>query len=175
MEALQQLIQELKSQSFFVDGEICVIGCSTSEVLGDQIGTTGSMDVAKSIFDALSEIAEETGVSFAFQGCEHINRAITIEKKDFDPYVMNEVSVVPDVHAGGSLATYAYRHMEHPMVVEHITANKGIDIGQTLIGMHLKHVAVPVRTSVKKIGEAVVTIATSRPKKIGGERAKYEL
>ena len=86
---------------------------------------------------------------------------------------MEEVTVVPDVHAGGSLATYAYRHMQDPIVVEHITVPKGIDIGQTLIGMHVKQ-CVPVRTTVDKIGEAVVTIATSRPKKIGGERAKYE-
>ncbi|PTG16938.1 TIGR01440 family protein [Staphylococcus chromogenes] len=175
MKGLKQLLEELKSQSFFVDGEICVIGCSTSEVLGDKIGTTGSLDIAKDIFEALDEISAETGVSFAYQGCEHINRALTIERKDFDPYQMAEVTVVPDVHAGGSLSTYAYRHLKDPIVVEHITANKGIDIGQTLIGMHLKHVAVPVRTSVDKIGEAIVTVATTRPKKIGGERAKYQL
>lgn len=175
MKGLKQLLEELKSQSFFVDGEICVIGCSTSEVLGDKIGTTGSLDIAKDIFEALDEISTETGVSFAYQGCEHINRALTIERKDFDPYQMEEVTVVPDVHAGGSLSTYAYRHLKDPIVVENITANKGIDIGQTLIGMHLKHVAVPVRTSVDKIGEAIVTVATTRPKKIGGERAKYQL
>ncbi|MCD8905691.1 TIGR01440 family protein [Staphylococcus chromogenes] len=175
MKGLKQLLEELKSQSFFVDGEICVIGCSTSEVLGDKIGTTGSLDIAKDIFEALDEISTETGVSFAYQGCEHINRALTIERKDFDPYQMEEVTVVPDVHAGGSLSTYAYRHLKDPIVVEHITANKEIDIGQTLIGMHLKHVAVPVRTSVDKIGEAIVTVATTRPKKIGGERAKYQL
>ncbi|MBY7664990.1 TIGR01440 family protein [Staphylococcus agnetis] len=175
MKDLKQLLEELKSQSFFVDGEICVIGCSTSEVLGDKIGTTGSIDIAKDIYEALVDISEETGVSFAYQGCEHINRALTIERKNFDPYTMEEVSVVPDVHAGGSLATYAYRHMNEPMVVEYITANKGIDIGQTLIGMHLKHVAVPVRTSISQIGEAIVTVATTRPKKIGGERAKYQL
>ena len=175
MKDLKQLLKELKSQSFFVDGEICVIGCSTSEVLGDKIGTTGSLDIAKEIFEALGEISTETGVSFAYQGCEHINRALTIERKDFNPHIMEEVTVVPDVHAGGSLSTYAYRHLKDPIVVEYITANKGIDIGQTLIGMHLKHVAVPVRTSVDKIGEAIVTVATTRPKKIGGERAKYQL
>ena len=87
---------------------------------------------------------------------------------------MEEVTVIPDVHAGGSLSTYAYQHMKEPIVVEHITVSKGIDIGQTLIGMHIKHVCVPVRTSVNQIGEAIVTIAASRPKKIGGERAKYQ-
>ena len=121
----------------------------------------------------MKQIEKDTGVSFVFQGCEHINRAITMESTNFNPLTMEEVTVVPDVHAGGSLSTYAYQHMKDPIVVEHITVPKGIDIGQTLIGMHIKHVCVPVRTSVKQVGEAIVTIATSRPKKIGGERAKY--
>lgn len=173
MQKLKTLLDELKSQSFFNENEICVIGCSTSEVIGQKIGSVGSMEVAETIFNALEEVKQDTGVSFAFQGCEHINRAVTIEREDFN-LTMEEVTVVPDVHAGGSLATYAYKHMNDPIVVEHISVPKGIDIGQTLIGMHIKHVCVPVRTSVKQVGEAIVTIATSRPKKIGGERAKYE-
>lgn len=175
MKDFKQLLQELKSKSFFVEGELCVIGCSTSEVQGDRIGTAGSLDIAQELYDALVDVQKETGVSFAFQGCEHINRALTIEREAYDPYTMELVSVVPDTHAGGSLATYAYRHMKDPVVVEFIRADKGIDIGQTLIGMHLKHVAVPVRCMVKQIGDAIVTVATSRPKKIGGERAKYQL
>ncbi|PNZ68628.1 TIGR01440 family protein [Staphylococcus croceilyticus] len=174
MQELTTLLDELKAQSFFREGEICIIGCSTSEVIGEKIGSVGSMDVAKDIFTTLEKVQQETGVSFAFQGCEHINRAVTIEREQFNPLTMEEVTVVPDVHAGGSLATYAYQHMKDPVVVEHITVPKGIDIGQTLIGMHIKHVCVPIRTSVKKVGDAIVTIATSRPKKIGGERAKYE-
>ena len=173
MQELKTLLDELKSQSFFNENEICVIGCSTSEVIGQKIGSVGSMEV-QAIFNALEEVKQDTGVSFAFQGCEHINRAVTIEREDFNPLTMEEVTVVPDVHAGGSLATYAYKHMNDPIVVEHISVPKGIDIGQTLIGMHIKHICVPVRTSVKQVGEAIVTIATSRPKKIGGERAKYE-
>ncbi|MGY5383895.1 TIGR01440 family protein [Staphylococcus haemolyticus] len=174
MQELKTLLDELKSQSFFNENEICVIGCSTSEVIGQKIGSVGSMEVAEAIFNALEEVKQDTGVSFALQGCEHINRAVTIEREDFNPLTMEEVTVVPDVHAGGSLATYAYKHMNDPIVVEHISVPKGIDIGQTLIGMHIKHICVPVRTSVKQVGEAIVTIATSRPKKIGGERAKYE-
>ncbi|MCI2775134.1 TT1679 [Staphylococcus petrasii] len=174
MQELTTLLDELKAQSFFKEGEICIIGCSTSEVIGEKIGSVGSMDVAKDIFTTLEKVQQETGVSFAFQGCEHINRAVTIEREQFNPLTMEEVTVVPDVHAGGSLATYAYQHMKDPVVVEHITVPKGIDIGQTLIGMHIKHVCVPIRTSVKQVGDAIVTIATSRPKKIGGERAKYE-
>ncbi|BBD91952.1 TIGR01440 family protein [Staphylococcus caprae] len=173
MRDLQKLLDELKYMSFFKKGELCIIGCSTSEVIGEKIGSVGSMDIAKEIFEALKQIEKDTGVSFVFQGCEHINRAITMESTNFNPLTMEEVTVVPDVHAGGSLSTYAYQHMKDPIVVEHITVPKGIDIGQTLIGMHIKHVCVPVRTSVKQVGEAIVTIATSRPKKIGGERAKY--
>ncbi|RIM35639.1 TIGR01440 family protein, partial [Staphylococcus cohnii] len=131
------------------------------------------MEVAKEIFNSLKVIENETGVSFVYQGCEHINRAVTIERAQFNPLTMEEVTVVPDVHAGGSLATYAYKHMDEPIVVEHISVPKGIDIGQTLIGTHTKHVAIPERTCVKQIGEAIVTIAYSRPKKSGGERAKY--
>ncbi|PTJ28552.1 TIGR01440 family protein [Staphylococcus simulans] len=175
MENLKLLLNELKEQDFFKPGEICVIGCSTSEVIGERIGSVGSMVVAQEIFDALMEIRKETGVTFAFQGCEHINRAITIEREHFNPLTMEEVTVVPATHAGGSMSTYAYRHLDNPMVVEHITADCGIDIGQTMIGMHIKHVAVPVRTSVKRVGDAVVTLATSRPKLIGGERAHYTL
>lgn len=175
MENLKLLLNELKEQDFFKSGEICVIGCSTSEVIGERIGSVGSMEVAQEIFDALMEIRKETGVTFAFQGCEHINRAITIEREHFNPLTMEEVTVVPATHAGGSMSTYAYRHLDNPMVVEHITADCGIDIGQTMIGMHIKHVAVPVRTSVKSVGDAVVTLATSRPKLIGGERAHYTL
>ncbi|MCG1146480.1 TIGR01440 family protein [Staphylococcus epidermidis] len=174
MRDLQQLLDELKDMSFFNPGEMCIIGCSTSEVIGKRIGSVGSMDVAKEIYENLKQLEIDTGVTFAFQGCEHINRAVTIERANFNPLTMEEVTVIPDVHAGGSLSTYAYQQMKDPIVVEHITVSKGIDIGQTLIGMHIKHVCVPVRTSVKQIGEAIVTIATSRPKKIGGERAKYQ-
>ncbi|QQB60242.1 TIGR01440 family protein [Staphylococcus equorum] len=173
MEDLKLLLNELKTKSFFKANELCVIGCSTSEVIGERIGSVGSMDVAQEIFEALKQIENDTNVSFVFQGCEHINRAITIERSKFNPLTMEEVSVIPDVHVGGSLATYAYQHMQDPMVVERIIVPKGIDIGQTLIGMHIAHVAIPERTSVKQIGEAVVTIASSKPKKIGGERAKY--
>lgn len=99
MQELTTLLDELKTQSFFKKDEICVIGCSTSEVIGEKIGSVGSMEVAETIFNELERIKRETGVSFAFQGCEHINRAITIEREDYNPFTMEEVTVVPDVHA----------------------------------------------------------------------------
>lgn len=172
-DSLIQLFNELKSKQFFTENELCIIGCSTSEIRGAKIGTNGSAEIAKELYETLDSIHKETGVHFAFQGCEHINRAITIERELFDPYLMTEVSVVPQRNAGGSLSTYAYQHMDDPVLVEHIKCDKGIDIGQTLIGMHIKHVAVPISVETRQIGEAVVTVATSRPKLIGGERAKY--
>lgn len=170
---LDCLLTELKSAGFFKENEICVIGCSTSAIQGSRIGSDGSMNIAQILYEQLEKIHKETGVNFAFQGCEHINRAITIERAIFDRYSMNEVAVVPQSNAGGSLSTYAYKQMNNPIVVEHIQCDKGIDIGQTLIGMHIKHVAVPVPVNNNRVGEGIVTVAKSRPKLIGGSRAKY--
>ena len=123
------------------------------------------MEVAETIFNELERIKRETAFHLRFK-VEHINRAITIEREDYNPFTMEEVTVVPDVHAG-SLATYAYQHMKDPIVIEYIKVPKGIDIGQTLIGMHINHVCVPLRTSVKKLVK--LQLQSSRPKK--GERA----
>ncbi|TDL95405.1 TIGR01440 family protein [Macrococcus carouselicus] len=174
MTDIRQLLAELTAIDFFKSGEICLIGCSTSEVIGERIGTHSSDEVGATFFRAFTEVSEKTGVNFVFQGCEHINRAITLEKALADRLGLPTVTVVPVKEAGGSMSAYAYRHLSEPVVVEHIHADCGIDIGQTLIGMHIKHVQIPVRVSTKKVGEAVVTIATHRPKLIGGPRAQYE-
>lgn len=172
---LQTLLDEFVEQAPLKKGQLFVIGCSTSEVKGEKIGTAGGMEIAEALFRPLQNFANEQGVYLAFQGCEHLNRAITLERAAAEKYGYEEVAVVPVRKAGGSMSTYAYRHLEDPVVVEEIQAHAGIDIGQTLIGMHLKRVAVPIRTSVKTIGEAVVTAAKTRPKLIGGERAVYTL
>ena len=152
-------------------GQILVIGCSTSEVLGQKIGTDSSPKAAKAIFEGVYTAANEKGIFVAAQCCEHLNRAIIIESTAL-PF--NErVNVVPQPKAGGSFATEAYNHFDNPVAVEEIKADAGIDIGSTLIGMHLKKVAVPVRLDVKNIGEAPVTAARTRPKFIGGIRARY--
>lgn len=153
--------------------QLLVIGCSTSEVIGEKIGTAGTLNVAQELFVPLKQFACKHQLYLAFQGCEHINRALTIERAAAEHYRLEEVSVRPVRTAGGSMSAYAYEHFDDAVVVEHIAAHYGIDIGQTLIGMHLKHVAVPVRTSIRQIGEALVTTATTRPKLIGGERAQY--
>lgn len=168
------LFEELEKQDFFYTGQNIVIGCSTSEVIGEKIGSQSSLDVAEVLFRILEKQAKKYNVNFIFQGCEHINRALTLDKTVADGLNASIVSVVPHRSAGGSLSEYAYYHLNNPVVIESVDADAGIDIGQTLIGMHIKNVAVPVRVSVKKIGEANITIAKSRPKLIGGPRARYE-
>ena len=152
-------------------GQILVIGCSTSEVIGDKIGTNSSPDTANDIFDGIYEAANESGVFVAAQCCEHLNRAIIVEA---DAVPNGEaVNVVPQPKAGGSFATAAYKAFKNPVALEEIKADAGLDIGSTLIGMHLKKVAVPVRLKNNKIGNATLTAARVRPKFIGGERAHY--
>ena len=152
-------------------GQILVIGCSTSEVIGDKIGTNSSPDTANDIFDGIYEAANESGVFVAAQCCEHLNRAIIVEA---DAVPNGEtVNVVPQPKAGGSFATAAYKTFKNPVALEEIKADAGLDIGSTLIGMHLKKVAVPVRLKNNKIGNATLTAARVRPKFIGGERAHY--
>ncbi|TDM10526.1 TIGR01440 family protein [Macrococcus lamae] len=174
MADIKQLLSDLKAINFFKQGELCVIGCSTSEVIGQRIGTDSSDDVACELLAAFKTIERETGVTFCFQGCEHINRALTMERETAARYQLTPVSVVPVKEAGGSMSAAAYRSMTNPVVVEHVQADCGIDIGQTLIGMHIRHVQIPVRVPTKMVGAAVVTIAAHRPKLIGGPRAKYQ-
>ena len=163
---------ELCEKSGVKAGNIVVIGCSTSEVVGAAIGTNSSSEAAKEIFTALYDSAKENGVYIAIQCCEHLNRAVVIEKAAV-PYA-ETVNVVPQKKAGGSLATEAYSAFQNPVVLEEIKADAGMDIGYTLIGMHLKKVAVPLRLENNKIGFATVLAARTRPKFIGGIRAIYD-
>ena len=165
-------INELCDIAKLKQGDIMVIGCSTSEVVGSKIGTNSDFDTAEVIFDSIYSVLCSRGIYMAVQCCEHLNRAIVIEK-DAVPNC-DIVNVVPQKKAGGSLATKAYHSFKNPCVVEEIKADCGIDIGGTLIGMHLKKVAVPVRLSINKIGEANIICARVRPKFIGGIRAIYD-
>ncbi|MEH7126062.1 TIGR01440 family protein [Bacillus sp. JJ1773] len=171
---LTDIIQDFGEQVSLDQRHILVIGCSTSEVAGKKIGTAGTEQVAKMIFSKLKSFSEKTGVALAFQCCEHLNRALVIERQTAEWKSLDEVTVVPVRTAGGAMATYAFEHFEDPVVVEHIKADAGIDIGDTFIGMHMKHVAVPIRTAQKSVGDAHVTLAKTRPKLIGGARAVYE-
>lgn len=163
---------ELYEKAGLKRGSILVIGCSTSEVTGAKIGTNSSMETAGEICRALFDFARERGVYLAVQCCEHLNRAVITERSAVPGAEI--VNVVPQPKAGGSLATCAYAAFEDPVAVEEIRADAGLDIGLTLIGMHLKKVAVPVRLIQNRIGEAMVLAARVRPKFIGGNRAVYD-
>ncbi len=164
--------KEIIEKAKLKNGGILVVGCSTSEVMGARIGSNSSPEIAKVIFDALKESTEAAGVYLAVQCCEHLNRAVITEREavPFGEYV----NVRPMPKAGGSLAAAAYEGFNSPVALEQIKADAGIDIGFTLIGMHLKKVAVPVRLENNKIGEALVIAARTRPKFIGGARAVYD-
>lgn len=166
--AANDLIEKAKLKK----GDIVIVGCSTSEVLGSRIGTDSSPDTAKILFESIYGVFNEKGIYVAAQCCEHLNRAVIVEKEAV-PFA-ETVNVIPAPKAGGSFATEAYKHFKNPVAVEEIKADAGIDIGATLIGMHLKKVAVPLRLCVKTIGEAPVTAARTRPKFIGGVRANYD-
>ena len=165
-------IEELVEKANVKPGQIVVVGCSTSEVLGAKIGTNSNPDTAVQIFNALYDCAKAHGFYLAIQCCEHLNRAIITERAAVPRAEI--VNVVPQPKAGGSLATAAYRGFSEPVAVEAIQADAGIDIGFTLIGMHLKKVAVPVRLENDHIGEAKIIAARTRPKFIGGIRAIYD-
>mgnify|MGYP003302333958 CR=1 FL=1 len=168
------VINELIEAANLKKGDVLVIGCSSSEIMGDKIGTNSDVDAAKTVFDEIYGTLKEKGIYIASQCCEHLNRAIVIEKELAEKKGLETVNVVPKPKAGGSFATKTYEALENPCVVEHIKADAGLDIGGTLIGMHLKAVAVPVRLSLKKIGEANILCARTRPKFIGGIRAHYD-
>ncbi|MFK7694814.1 TIGR01440 family protein [Paenibacillus sp. HJGM_3] len=172
---VEQILRELVQAGNIRRGQVVVIGTSTSEVVGQRIGTAGTEDVAEAIFRAVEQVRGEVGFQPAYQCCEHLNRALVVEREllDSNP-TLEEVTVVPVRQAGGSMAAYAYRHLSNPCVVESIQAHAGVDIGDTFIGMHLRRVAVPVRPSIRTIGQAHVTMAYTRPKLIGGVRAVYQ-
>ncbi|MDD5922128.1 MAG: TIGR01440 family protein [Eubacteriales bacterium] len=169
----QEAVTELLDVANLKKGDIFVVGCSSSEIMGANIGKGSNVDAAKAVYEGIQSVLRPRGIFLAAQCCEHLNRAIITERAALLPGT-EIVNVVPQMHAGGSFATTYYHDAEDPVALEHIKADAGMDIGDTLIGMQLKEVAVPVRIAVKKIGEANVVCARTRPKFIGGERAVYD-
>lgn len=169
----RQIVEELLTAADLKEGQVLVVGCSTSEVAGEAIGSHSSMELAGEIVEALLPLLAQRGIYLAAQCCEHLNRALIVEQAAADRYGWEPVCVIPRPKAGGSFAATVYERMEHPVAVEHIRAHAGIDIGDTLIGMHLRDVAVPVRMSPAVIGGARVVCARTRPKLVGGARAYY--
>ena len=166
--------RQLAETAHLRKGQLVVIGCSTSEVVGHQVGSWSTPEVADAIFRGLDSVFGPMGVYMAAQCCEHLNRALIVERACAERYGLEPVWVKPQPHAGGSFATAVWERFADPVAVECIRAHAGMDIGQTLIGMHLRRVAVPVRLSVSRIGEAPVVFARTRPPYIGGPRAQYQ-
>ena len=172
-EQTKAVAEELIEIANMKPGQILVVGCSSSEIAAHVIGCYSSSEVGQAVFTALSNVTKKHGLYLAAQCCEHLNRALIVEEECAEKYGLEMVNVKPQLKAGGSFSTAAWNEFEHPCAVEYIQAHAGIDIGDTLIGMHLKPVAVPVRLSRKKLGEAVLTAAFTRPPLIGGARAVY--
>ena len=170
----RQAVMELLAQAKLKKGNVFVVGCSSSEIVGGHIGKDSSLEAAQAVYAGVAPVLAENGIWLAAQCCEHLNRAIIIEREAAEKYGWEEVCVVPRPHAGGSWATNCWQAFEHPVLVEEVRAAAGIDIGGTLIGMHLKRVAVPVRLTIKQIGAAPIICARTRPKYIGGSRAVYQ-
>ena len=163
-EQTKAIAEELINTAAMKPGQILVVGCSSSEIAAHAIGCYSSSEVGQAVFTALSHVTKKHGLYLAAQCCEHLNRALIVEEECAEKYGLEMVNVKPQLKAGGSFSTAAWSGFEHPCAVEFIKAHAGIDIGDTLIGMHLRHVAVPVRTTIKSIGSA----------HIGGERAAYQ-
>lgn len=168
------VFQEVCQKAKLSSGDILVIGCSTSEINGSPMGTDSNLALAKDVYDAFYSYVKEQGIYMAVQCCEHLNRALVVEKELADKLMLDRVNVVPQPKAGGSSATTAFSLFENPVMVEHIKADAGVDIGGVLIGMHLKETAVPLKMENKSIGEARVIAARTRPRFIGGMRAVYD-
>lgn len=171
---IARVLEELAAAGSLRHGRLIVVGASTSEVQGQHIGTSGAENVAAQLFEGVNRVSRALGLAVVWQCCEHLNRALACERALAEAKGWTIVSAVPVAKAGGSMAAYAYRQMQDPCLVENVQADAGIDIGETMIGMHLRAVAVPFRPSVRWIGEARVGAAYCRPKLIGGSRAVYE-
>ena len=171
----EKATEELLEKAHLSEGDILVVGCSSSEVAGERIGTSSSLETAQAVFEGIYDVIQKYGLYLAAQCCEHLNRALIIEKELAKRERLPIVNVIPQPKAGGSFGTTAYARFSQPAAVEHIKAQAGMDIGDTLIGMHLQDVAVPVRIETKQIGQAHLTCARTRGKFIGGERAVYDV
>lgn len=170
----EEVVEEWLTSGNLKKGAVFVIGCSTSEVAGERIGTSGSEELAAVLYESFVPLVKKAGVQLAFQCCEHLNRALVVEEEMLHQNKhLTQVTAIPVPKAGGSMASYAFKQMVNPVLVEHIKADAGLDVGETMIGIHLKHVAVPLRLKQRSIGMARVNAAKTRPKLIGGQRASY--
>ncbi|MFC6323817.1 TIGR01440 family protein [Companilactobacillus baiquanensis] len=171
---LDSIIKDVLEAAKLKDGDLFVLGCSTSEVVGGHIGKDSNLDVGEVIIKTLLANLSPRGIKLAVQGCEHINRSLVVERSVAEHNNFEIVTVVPALHAGGAASIQAFKQFSDPVEVEHVSAQAGLDIGDTFIGMHVKFVQVPVRPTIQTLGSAHVTALRSRPKYVGGPRANYD-
>ena len=170
----QQAVEELLAAAKLNSGDIVVIGCSSSEIVGEKLGTASSAQAAQAVYRGIVPVLRQHGLFCAVQCCEHLNRALIVERACQEWYRLPQVNVVPHPHAGGAFATCCYENFDDPVAVERVEASAGMDIGDVFIGMHLLPVVVPVRGSLCQIGRAHLTMCRRRPKFVGGQRATYD-
>lgn len=170
-----QVIKEVIDKAKLAEGQLFIIGCSSSETIGEHMGTASSKDAAEAIYKVVANELKSQGIRVAVQCCEHLNRAVLVERETAEKYGFEIVNVIPQPHAGGAFAVEAYKNFDDPVMVESIEAkaDAGLDIGGVLIGMHIHPVVVPLRMENKHIGKAIVIAARRRPKYVGGIRAVY--
>ena len=171
-EAVRNTALELYEKAGLKSTQTVVVGCSTSEVSGSHIGTQSNIEIGKTVFSELYSVFSERGINLAAQCCEHLNRVVIVEREISAGFKIVNAIPIPD--AGGAFAAAAYKYFQDPVALESFQADAGLDIGGTLIGMHIKHVAVPLRLGVRLIGEAVVIAARTRPPLVGGNRTIYD-
>ena len=170
---VEEILEDVLTKASLHEGALFVLGLSSSEVIGGHIGKASSQEIGELIVQKFLDILSSKGIHLAVQGCEHVNRALVVEREVAIKHNLEIVSVLPTLHAGGSGQLAAFRYMKDPVEVEFIKADAGLDVGDTAIGMHIKHVQVPIRPVLRSIGQAHVTALASRPKLIGGARAQY--
>lgn len=173
VEPLTKIMIDILNEAHLKKDDIFVLGCSTSEITGGKIGKNPSQEIGEWVVSTLMNLLSSQGIYLAVQGCEHLNRALVVEKEVALKNQWEIVEVLPSLFAGGACSVAAFKYFKEPVEVEKIIAQAGIDIGDTFIGMHIKHVQVPIRPSIKELGSAHVTAVRSRPKFIGGPRASY--
>ncbi|MDO5015988.1 MAG: TIGR01440 family protein [Eubacteriales bacterium] len=174
-QATEAAKEVIEAAQHTLPGDFFVLGCSTSEIQGGVIGKASSEETGRTVTKAIMAVCREHGLELAVQGCEHINRALTVERSAMLVHNLEEVNVLPQLHAGGAASVAAWELFQDPVCVEHITASLGLDIGDTEIGMHIRHVQKPVRPTTKQVGAARVTALVYRPKLVGGSRAEHQV
>ena len=150
-----------------------VIGGSTSEIVGEHLGSNTNLEVAKAVVKTIVNVLKEKDIYPVIQSCEHINRALVVEREYAKLHNLEPVNVIPVETAGGGFSTAAMEILDDPVVVERVGVDAGIDIGDVFIGMHIKNVGVVVRSDIKQIGKAHLSMIRTRLKLIGGDRSKH--